>query len=431
MVTAMRRFRLDRTVRRYGDSRIEERGISVLGGSPLRLWRLSGRGAAVFDQIATGEAIEDSALTDTLLDGGAIHPLPSPRPADDDQIPVTTVTPAIEAPRYRPPDARIIVDDHADPPIPGATIRLPANRGPAAARNAGADVVTTEFVAFVDTDVELPDRWLDTLLPHFDDPRVALVAPRVMSRVGGSWRARYERQHSPLDLGPEPAVVKPGSRVSYVPAAAIVCRVAALRAMNGFDTALRLGEDVDLCWRLCEAGWRCRYEPTSIVTHDPRPTWFAMARQRIGYGRSAAALAERHGDAVAPVRLDTRTLAAWAFVFGGCPLVGVSIAVGSAAGLAARLPSIPIAAAWRLALTGTLRAGAGLAAAIRRGWWPLMVAMSPWSTGARRALMCALVVRPNPIGWIDDAAYSLGVWRGVVEHRSLAALQPKLTSQRR
>ena len=77
--------------------------------------------------------------------------------------------------------------------------------------------------------------------------------------------ARYDAEHSPLDLGPEPARVRAGTRVSYVPAAAIVCRVDAIREIGGFDEALRFGEDVDLVWRLDAAGWRCRYEPVATV----------------------------------------------------------------------------------------------------------------------------------------------------------------------
>ena len=100
---------------------------------------------------------------------------------------------------------------------------------------AGLATVTTPLVAFVDSDVVLPDGWLDELLPHFDDPRVGLVAPRIRSTPGTSVLERYEAQRSPLDLGPEPARIRAGTRVSYVPAAAIVVRVDAIREVGGFD----------------------------------------------------------------------------------------------------------------------------------------------------------------------------------------------------
>ncbi|MYR59508.1 glycosyltransferase, partial [Streptomyces sp. SID625] len=148
-------------------------------------------------------------------------------------------------------------------------VRHPVSRGPAAARNSGWRLAGTELVAFLDADVVPEPGWLEALLPHFADPRVAAVAPRVRSRPGGSVLERYERERSPLDLGPLPAVVRPGSRVSYVPTAALVVRVSALRALDGFDESLRYGEDVDLVWRLAARDLLVRYEPGSEVRHAP------------------------------------------------------------------------------------------------------------------------------------------------------------------
>ena len=38
----------------------------------------------------------------------------------------------------------------------------------------------------------------------------------------------------------------------------------------GSTRRLQSGEDVDLCWRLIEAGARLRYEPIALVAHDHR-----------------------------------------------------------------------------------------------------------------------------------------------------------------
>ena len=51
---------------------------------------------------------------------------------------------------------------------------------------------------------------------------------------------RLRTKHSPLDLGTEPARVASGTRVSYVPSAALVARTDALRSNGGFDDALRV-----------------------------------------------------------------------------------------------------------------------------------------------------------------------------------------------
>ncbi|WP_143860849.1 glycosyltransferase, partial [Nocardia cerradoensis] len=56
---------------------------------------------------------------------------------------------------------RVIVDDGSADAVPTATIRHPRPLGPAAARNAGWRRATTEFVAFVDSDVVPRPGWLD------------------------------------------------------------------------------------------------------------------------------------------------------------------------------------------------------------------------------------------------------------------------------
>ena len=172
-------------------------------------------------------------MTSRLVDAGAIHPTPTDSPFTATHV--TVVVPAYKALPNASHDGcvTIVVDDGSEPPLssmPGRrTLRLPAQPRSAAARNAGLAEVTTPLVAFVDTDVDLDDHWLDALFPHFSDPRVALVAPRVRSADGPTVLARYETTRSPLDLGSEPAGIAAGSRVSYVPAAAVVARTDVLR----------------------------------------------------------------------------------------------------------------------------------------------------------------------------------------------------------
>lgn len=414
----MTRFRLDASVRWTGSV--------VLGGSPLKLFRLTDRGVRVLDRIRAGDDVARSRLTESFLDAGVIHPVPT-SPGRFGVHDVTVVVPALGRPGHLPAGA-IVVDDGSKPPLVGAAVRIEPTRGPAAARNAGLDLVTTPLVAFVDTDVDVTPGWLEPILPHFDDDRVALVAPRVRSAPGTGRLARWERRHSPLDLGPGPARVRAGSRVSYVPAAAIVCRTDALRSLGGFDPTLRFGEDVDLVWRLDEAGWRCRYEPGSEVVHAPRPTWRAWARQRIAYGSSAAPLAARHPGALAPVRASRWSLAVWALAASGHPLLGGALSAATGAALARRLPDLPAATASSLATSGNLRAGAQLATAIRRAWWPVLVIAAARSRRARGVLVAAALAARHPLAVVDDVAYSLGVWRGVVHGRTLAPLLPDLTS---
>jgi hypothetical protein len=281
-------------------------------------------------------------------------------------------------------------------------------------------LVTTELVAFLDADVSASagDRrrvWLAPLLAHFDDPRVGLVAPRVQGETG-----------SPLDLGVEPARVRAGSRVSYVPGAAIVVRVAALDSIGWFDERLRFGEDVDLVWRLDQAGWRCRYEPAASVWHQPRPTWRGRLAQHHGYGTSAAPLALRHPRALAPVRMNGWTASTWMLLALGHPFAAVTLATASAAGLIGKLAGVPAGESFALAMRGHLAAGEQLAMAIRRAWWPIVAAGALVSRRVRLVGVLALLAggRSTP----TDLAYATGVWVGMLRTRTAAPITPAISS---
>jgi mycofactocin system glycosyltransferase len=236
---------------------------------------------------------------------------------------------------------------------------------------------------------------------------------------------------SPLDRGPREGAVRARSRVPFVPGAALVVRRTVLEDLGGFDEALRYGEDVDFVWRIVARGLAVRYEPSSSVEHPPRPTIGAWLRQRFDYGSSAAPLARRHPGALAPVAVSAWSASAWALTAAGSPLLGTGVAAATTALLAPRLTALqhPWAEAVRLAGSGHLHAGAQLASAVRRTWWPLALVAAAGSRRARRAM--ALAFAPTalePLRILDDVAYGAGVWAGCVRERSLAALVPDLAS---
>ena len=403
------RFATDSTWKRTGDA-----GQLVLAGSPLRVFRLTHAGADVCAAIETGDDVAPSSLVERLLDAGAIHPLPPRAPATVRRGDVTVVTPQLGG-SVRP-DRDVTVDDGSEPPLDGASTRLSTNRGPAAARNTGRGLVSSDLIAFVDADVDLPEEdWLERLLPHFDDERVGLVAPRVVGDPTAS-----------LDLGDEPARIRAGSRVSYVPAAAIVVRATAFDDVGGFDERLRFGEDVDFVWRLDQAGWRCRYVPDTIVHHTPRSTWRARLRQQVGYGSSAAPLAQRHPRLLAPIRMNRWMAGGWAAIGLGHPVAGIACLVGNGIDVTRLLPDVPRREIAHLTAASHLAIARQLAATIRRVWWPLAVLGCLVSRRIRLLTLAAALtdVRAVP----TDTAHGWGVWRGVVARRVLTPILPTLTA---
>jgi hypothetical protein len=222
----------------------------------------------------------------------------------------------------------------------------------------------------------------------------------------------------------------------------MVCRVYVLRELGGFDDTMRIGEDVDLVWRLVEGGHRCRYESESVVHHRARSTFAALLRQRFGYGRSAAALATRHEGALAPARMSGWSLVVWALMAARRPALAVAVAAGTGVALQRTLRQLPRAEIARLVGFGHLAAGRQLAEATRRVWWPLAVPALFWRRTRCWVLVAfvapALVdavrtrsaqpVLDLPLHTADEAAYGAGVWWGVVSERTVAPLLPEITS---
>jgi mycofactocin system glycosyltransferase len=449
-------------------------GSALLGGSPTRLLRLAPAAQAM---LGSGRLeVRDAAsaeLARALLDATVAHPRPAGGPSHRDVTVVIPVRDNAAGLRRLVGALRglrvVIVDDGSLTPVDHAQlaggqfdgaacdieiVRHDHSRGPAAARNTGLARCRTDYVAFLDADV-LPRRgWLEALLGHFCDPTVAVAAPRIVAlQDGGGPVARYEAVRSALDLGEWEAPVRPYGPVPYVPSAAIVCRRSAVLAVGGFDEALHSGEDVDLCWRLVESGQRLRYEPVAQVAHDHRTQMRRWLSRRAFYGGSAAPLALRHPDKIAPLIIPLFSLLAW-----------LSVATGSAAGalagaLFAGLHARKVTATLRgtgvstpetaaLVARGLVTGALQLCAATCRPYWPVALGAAVLSRRCRRAVAVAAVVdavhgwvtRRKPaepgaeigaLGYmtlkrLDDLAYGAGLWAGVVRERTLQPLRPDI-----
>lgn len=456
---------------------------SLFGGSPARVLRLTAAGERALAELQAGpvRSAQAGVLARRLTDAGLAHPVPpSSRPAAQRAaLSVTVIIPVRDRTAMLDRCLAglggqypvVVVDDgSADPRSVAAVVarhgatlcRRDSSGGPAAARNTGLAAVHTDLVALLDSDCVPPPGWIEALAAHLADPLVGAAAPRVVtpSPAGRpTAAARYAAARGSLDLGSRPARVAPGSRVSYVPTAALLVRRAALDGVRNqkrcevFDPALRHGEDVDLVWRLHQAGWRIRYEPAVQVPHESPPGWPGLLAKRFSYGTSAAPLARRHPANMAPLVLQPWPAAATAALLARRPLPALAAAVGSWLHLTelVRRAGVPADGAAAATVTAVTQTWLGAGRYATQFAAPLLgaVLVAPGGRTAaqrwgRRAAAASLLAGPaltayrqrgpdlDPVRFIlahiaDDVCYGAGVWAGCARERTLVPVRPAIS----
>ena len=295
----------------------------------------------------------------------------------------------------------------------------------------------------MDSDVTVDPDTLGRLARHFGDDRVALVGPRVRSLASrkARWHERFDAHSSSLDLSDRGCSVRTGAAVAWLPGACLVGRVDRLGA--GFADGLRVGEDVDLVWRLVDAGHVVRYDPHETAGHGARSTIRSWLGRKIVYGTGGAVLAARHGDRTAVAALSpTAALAAAALLARrnwSLPVAALAM-LRTRRALVAELPDDPERGA--LATSLTCR-GVGWAlrqetALLLRHWWPAAAAAAVVSPTARRLVVSAALLdlalglnaKPTPatafVGRrLDDLAYGTGLWLGAIRMGSWRCLKTR------
>ncbi|HEX9823359.1 MAG TPA: glycosyltransferase, partial [Actinomycetota bacterium] len=187
----------------------------------------------------------------------------------------------------------IVVDDGSTDSTAEIAARYPfrlirtENRGLSSARNAGLAAATGEIVAYIDDDAYPDPHWLRYLAhaflasdhagiggPNIPPPGDGTIAEAVAAAPGG-----------PIH------VLLSDDLAEHIPGCNMAFRRTALEAIGGFDTRFRVaGDDVDLCWRLQDAGHTIGFSPPAVVWHHRRSSVRAYWRQQKGYGKAEALL---------------------------------------------------------------------------------------------------------------------------------------------
>jgi N-acetylglucosaminyl-diphospho-decaprenol L-rhamnosyltransferase len=221
-------------------------------------------------------------------------------------------------------------------------LALDENVGFGPAVNRVAAQTDAAWIAPANADVAVEPGALRALVQAGErDPVAGAVAPQLILPDGATQHSVYRFPTVPftaafnaglyrVSRGAREAMLLEGmwdpSRprvVDWAIAALIVVRRAAWEAAGGFDEGQWMyAEDLDLGWRLAQAGWHTRYEPAARVRHHAsaatkqawgdertarwqRATYEWMLRRR-GVARTRAAAALNVGGALARAALLPR-----------------------------------------------------------------------------------------------------------------------------
>jgi mycofactocin glycosyltransferase len=191
-------------------------------------------------------------------------------------------------------------------------ITNPSSRGQSYCRNLGAQQANGEILAFLDDDCVAGRTWLRDLAQYFQWEEIGAVGGYVDGYSNKSLLDRYEKESSLLNLGKYIFRGVKDHSSFFVPTCNMLVRKKAYVETGGIRETLRIGEDVDFCWRMRDAGWQALYVPAGIVRHKHRNTIGTMLRRRADYGTSEAVLSSLHPDKRKTLQL--RPLAAAAFL---------------------------------------------------------------------------------------------------------------------
>ena len=163
------------------------------------------------------------------------------------------------------------------------TIVLDTNYGFAEGYNKAIAQVESEYVVLLNSDVEVTEGWLSPLLDYMTaHPEVAAVQPKIRAwrerdrfehagAAGGylSWLGypycrgrrfgRVEQDHGQYDTIAE---------IDWTTGACMCVRTSVYKECGGLDAAFFAHqEEIDLCWRMRNKGWKLACIPQSVVYH--------------------------------------------------------------------------------------------------------------------------------------------------------------------
>lgn len=191
------------------------------------------------------------------------------------------------------------------------------NQGLSVARNVGGELASGEIVAYTDDDCISDEHWLRYLVQAMQDQQVEAIGGPNITPDSDGWIAKCVAA-SP---GNPSHVMLNDTHAEHIPGCNMAFRRDTLLGIGGFDPQFRVaGDDVDICWRMLDAGLSIGYAPGAMVWHHRRASIQAYAKQQQGYGRSEALVHFKH-----PQRCGAYGRSNWSGIIYGDGAVGLPL----------------------------------------------------------------------------------------------------------
>ncbi len=180
----------------------------------------------------------------------------------------------------------------------GGAVKLvrEVKRGPAAARNAGLRAASHDIVAFTDADCVVDPGWLAALVAPVAAGEAEAAGGRILARRQAGTVERFG------ELVHDHAMAIEYYRPPYVITMNLAVRTELLRRIGGFNERWIRLEDVELAYRLLDAGARLRYQPEAVIHHHNRDSVATLAREGFLHGYYRPEFLRAHRDFITRYR---------------------------------------------------------------------------------------------------------------------------------
>lgn len=220
-------------------------------------------------------------------------------------------------------------------------IQNTSNTGFAQGYNDALKKVNAEYYILLNSDVEVTEKWIDHVITLMDnDPSIAACQPKILDynnrhkfEYAGASGGFIDKYGYPFCRGrifnlleEDKGQYNSATEVFWATGACMFVRSKAFWEVGGFDgDYFAHMEEIDLCWRLKNIGYKIYVEPKSVIYHVGGGTLSKLSSRKtfLNFRNNLTTLTKNHPPAFLFIKILFRFkldgIAAFKFLFDGEP----------------------------------------------------------------------------------------------------------------